>query len=149
MFSNKIIALFDAEREIMKNGLNLLRNVPFLIENNYESVLPYKNEGANEKYFEDLQSCATILKKKYQGEVNGLWVIRVPSVDGGVQTIVRTVTPFETRKKIQLSADVFDYCCDELGYIITNDSIDGLNSIPIEEWIADGQVFAVFDSERV
>ncbi len=41
-----------------------------------------------------------------------------------------------------------NYCCDEMGYIITNDSIERLQSIPIEEWAADGQMFAVFDTER-
>lgn len=129
-------------------GVELFKNVPFLTKENYESVLPYKSEGANEKYFEDLQACAAVLKEKYKGKVNGLWFVRIPAVDGGVQTIVRTTEKFGTVERNALAADTFDFCCDELGYIIQNDSTDGLRSVPIDEWVAEGQVFAVFDLER-
>lgn len=140
---------FALKEESMKHiGKDFLKHVPYLTKENYKSVLPYKKEGANDLYFNDLQSCAALLKEKYNGEVNGLWFIRVPSVDGGVQTITRTKTRFETLQRIQLAGDVSDYCCDEMGYTITNDSIERLQSIPIEEWIADGQVFAVFNTER-
>lgn len=130
------------------NGVEIFKNVPFLTKENFESVLPYNSEGANERYFEDLQQCASVLKEKYNGRVNGLWFIRVPAVDGGVQTIVRTTEKFEAVERNTLAADVFDFCCDELGYIIQNDSTDGLRSVPIDEWVEEGQVFAVFDLER-
>ena len=129
-------------------GINLLKNVPFLTKDNYKSVLPYQNEGANEAYFGDLQKCVSILKEKYSGDVNGLWFIRVPSVDGGVQVIYRTKEAFELKKRLQLASDVFDFTCHEMKYAITNDSIEGLRSVPIDEWLADGHVFAVYDSER-
>lgn len=129
-------------------GVEFLKNVPFLTRENCESVLPYKNEGANEDYFEDLQKCASVLKKKYGGDVNGMWFIRVPSVDGGVQVILRTKEAFDTARGRQLAGDVFDFACHEMKYVITNDSVDGLNSVPASEWVADGQIFAVFDSER-
>lgn len=126
----------------------LLSKVPFLSEKNCRKVLPYSTEENNTAYYGDLLQCAEFLRNKYHGEVNGLWFIRVPAVDGGVQTIVRTKSRLPTLKRLELASDVFDYCCDELGYRITNDDVSGLNSIPIEEWLADEQVFAVFDDER-
>lgn len=129
-------------------GIELLKNVPYLTKENCKTVLPYEYAEQNEDYFNDLQNCVAFLREKYNGEVNGLWFIRVPSVDGGIQTIIRTKTRFETLWRIQLAGDIGDYCREEMGYTITNDSIERLQSIPIEEWIADGQVFAVFDTER-
>lgn len=129
-------------------GIEILKHVPYLTRENCKTVLPYEYEEQNEDYFKDLQTITDILKKKYNGEVNGLWFIRVPSVDGGIQTITRTKTRFDTMRRIQLAGDIGDYCREEMGYTITNDSVENLRSIPIEEWIADGQVFAVFDTER-
>ena len=126
----------------------LLSRVPFLSEENCREILPYSTDKSNIAYYGDLQRCAELLRNKYNGEVNGLWFIRVPAVDGGVQTIVRTRSKLPTLKGLELAADVFDHCCDELGYRITDDDVSGLNSIPIEEWLEDGQVFAVFDDER-
>lgn len=45
-------------------GIDFLKHVPYLIKENYKSVLPYKKEGANDLYFNDLQSCAALLKEK-------------------------------------------------------------------------------------
>lgn len=129
-------------------GIELLKNVPYLTKENCKVVLPYEYEEQNEEYFNELQTFIKILKEKYNGEVNGLWFIRVPSVDGGIQTITRTKTRFDTMRRIQLAGDIGDYCREEMGYTITNDSVENLRSIPYEEWIADGQIFAVFDAER-
>ena len=126
----------------------LLREAPFLTIENYETVLPYKNDGANQKYYEDLQSCASFLRRKYGNDVNGLWFIRVPSVDGGVQIIIRTKEAFDHARSGLLAVDVFSFTCHEMEYVITNDSVDGLRSIPIDEWLANGEVFTIFDYKR-
>lgn len=128
--------------------LELISKVEFITEENHRRVLPYHSDEANDKYFKDLQECAELLKKKYKGEVTGLWFIRVPSVDGGIQTITRTVTRLPVEKRLQLAGDTFDYCCDELHYSFTNDDINRLCSVPIREWLEEGEVFAVFDTER-
>ena len=62
---------FALKEESMKHiGIDFLKHVPYLTKENYKSVLPYKKEGANDLYFNDLQSCAALLKEKYNGEVN-------------------------------------------------------------------------------
>lgn len=136
------------EKPMEHIGIEFLKDVPYLTKDNFNSVLPYEWEDQNEDYFKDLHSCATFLREKYNGEVNGLWFIRIPSVDGGIQTITRTKTRFETLWHIQFAGNIGDYCREEMGYTITNDSVENLRSIPYEKWIADGQVYAVFDMER-
>ena len=87
----------------------LLSRVPFLSEENCREILPYSTYESNIAYYSDLQRCAELLKNKYNGEVNGLWFIRVPAVDGGVQTIVRTRSKLPTLKGLELSADLTAY----------------------------------------
>lgn len=129
-------------------GTEIFKSVPFLTEENHREVLPYHSDEVNDKYFKDLQDCVTVLKKKYNGAVNGLWFIRVPSVDGGIQIAARTITRLPVEKRLPLAGDITDFCCDELHYIFTNDDVSRLGSIPIEEWVENGDVFAIFDTER-
>lgn len=125
----------------------LLLEAPFLTKDNYRTVLPYEREEDSERYYNALQACATQLKKKYKGDVNGLWFIRAQADDGGVQIIYRTRYDFELEKRFELTGDIYDFTYHEMKYVITDDDISGLD-LNVIEYLEQGKVYTIFDTER-
>lgn len=129
-------------------GKEIFKNCEVLTEDNSGQVLPYKEENRS-AYFSDLRICAEVLVKKYKDIITGLWYIRVPARDGGTQFVFRTkdeLTDLQLRNRIHM--DIIEFTGHEMCYQITDDSTEGLNSVPISEWVEEGSIYALLDTER-
>ncbi len=125
----------------------LLFEAPYLTRDNYKIVLPYEREDDCERYYNALQECSALLRKKYKGEVNGLWFICAQADDGGVQIIYRTQYNFELEKRFEVTGDIFDFTHHEMKYVITDDDVSGLD-LNVIEYLEQGKVYTIFDTER-
>lgn len=129
------------------NGKEIFVNAALLTEQNCEQALFFM--GSPKEYFKDLKDCAEVIALKYKDVVTGLWYIGMPAVDGGTQFVFRTreeLTDMSYRNR--LHRDIYEFTGHEMCYFITDESIDDLYSIPIEEWTAQGKVYALYDTER-
>ena len=129
----------------------LMREAPLLTEENYEAVLPAELPyGGKERreYFEDLQACAGFLRQNYPDVVTGLFFIKEPADDGGTQFIIRFKEEFPAKTQINAVGKIFDFTEHEMSYSFSNDDMDNLHYISIEEWLSMGEIYTVYDSER-
>lgn len=129
------------------NGKEIFKDTPLLTEEKLDEAFFFFDN--RKKYFDELKDCVDVLKVKYKDVVTGLWYIGIPSVDGGTQFVFRMkeeITDMLYRNR--LHADIYEFTGHEMCYYITDDSIEDLNSIPIDEWIDNGSVYALFDEER-
>lgn len=129
-------------------GKEIFKDVPVLTEENCEQVLSHWGDNAKH-YYEELKDCAEVLKKKYNDIVTGLWFVDEIDMDGGAYFIGRTkeeLTDADLRGRIH--TDIFMFTAHAFLYVINNNSIKRLRTLPIDDWKRHEAIYAVYDSER-
>lgn len=129
-------------------GKEIFKDAALLTEQNCEQVLPY-DKSLRKEYYKNLQACVDVLKTKYKDVITGLWYIDVPAGDGGTQFVYRIkeeISDVHVRNRIH--SDIFKFTSHELCFYVTDNSTEDLRCIPIDEWVFNGWIYALYDAER-
>lgn len=81
--------------------------------------------------------------------MTGLWFISVPGEYEGTQFVFRTkekITDMRLRNRIH--SDIFEFTGHEQCFYITDQSTEDLSYTPVDEWIEENLIYAIYDYER-
>ena len=131
-------------------GNEVFKKAVVLTEENFEQLLPDEVHGSKfnkAKYFEEIKACVRVLKKKYAGIVNGLWISNILADDGGIIGFVRTTKDVGSGK-FELHGDIGDFLHHEYLWRFTDANTELIDDMPVEEWAENGNILTILDTER-